>query len=257
MRKTILGAGILAVFILAGAAAPALAQQPPQGQPAAPPKPYKVVPIQLPKPLGDASFDAFRKQLAGIAQKKDRAALARVVSQNFFWIPEEKDIADKKKPGLDNLAKAIGLDGANAPGWDFLSGAAEEASAQLNPDRKGVVCGPAEPAFDEKAAEELAGMTQTDPVEWAYPIRDGVQVRAAAQPNAAPVERLGLHLVRILEDSGVVPGLMVRIVTPSGKLGYVPLDLVRPLITDQVCYVKEGNAWKIAGLLGGEPPPAQ
>src|SRR5262245_8518519 len=46
-----------------------LAQQAPQ-QPA-PPKPYKTVPITLPKPVADPSFEAFRKQIADIAEKKD------------------------------------------------------------------------------------------------------------------------------------------------------------------------------------------
>ena len=46
----------------------------------------------------------------------------------------------------------------------------------------------------------------------------------------------------------------LRIVTPSGKLGYVQVDLVLPLISDQICYRKEGNAWRIAGAIGGVPP---
>jgi len=125
--------------------APPQAQQPPQQQPGQPtaPKPYKPVAVQLPQPVKDASFEAFRKQLAGIAQKKDRAALARVMAQNFFWIPEDKDVADKRKPAIDNLAKAIGLDGRDPPGWDLLAGYAEEASADPDPQRKGVICGPA------------------------------------------------------------------------------------------------------------------
>src|SRR5258705_13290993 len=59
---------------------------PPPGQapaPApAPPKAYKPVAVKLPEPVKDASFEAFRKQLATIAQKKDRAALARLVARN-------------------------------------------------------------------------------------------------------------------------------------------------------------------------------
>ena len=62
------------------------------------PGPYSVVAIKLPAPVSDASFEAFRKQLADIAKKKDRAALARLVAANFFWIPEDTDVADKTKP---------------------------------------------------------------------------------------------------------------------------------------------------------------
>ena len=50
-------------------------QQPQQGGPAAP-KAYNSVPVQPPKPVADPSFVAFRKLLAGIAQKKDRRACA-------------------------------------------------------------------------------------------------------------------------------------------------------------------------------------
>src|SRR6185312_16898665 len=89
-------------------------QQAPQQQAAA--KPYKPVAITLGKPLNDPTLDAFRKQVVDLADKKDRAALAGLVSKNFFWMGE-KDKADKKKSGIDNLSKAIGLDGKDADGW--------------------------------------------------------------------------------------------------------------------------------------------
>jgi hypothetical protein len=31
----------------------------------------------------------------------------------------------------------------------------------------------------------------------------------------------------------------------------VPADAVRALQGDQLCYVKDGNAWKIGGYVGG------
>jgi len=44
--------------------------------------------------------------------------------------------------------------------------------------------------------------------------------------------------------------------TPAAvrHLGYVQIDSVLPLISDQICYRKEGNAWRIAGAIGGVPP---
>jgi hypothetical protein len=44
---------------------------------------------------------------------------------------------------------------------------------------------------------------------------------------------------------------MLRIVTPSGKLGYVPMMTVLPIVTDQLCYSKDAGGWKIAGYAGG------
>jgi hypothetical protein len=230
--------------------------QAPAQPPTVAPGPYKPVPITLPAGLNDPSFDAFRKQLAQIAQKKDRAALARLVAANFFWIPEDTDMADKKKSGIDNLSKALGLEGADAVGWEALAAYAAETTAMPDPQRKGVVCAPAEPGFDDKAADELANATQTDASDWVFPIRDGVEVRAAAKQDAPVVEKLGLYLVRVLSDDSPANAVMaafVKVMTPSGKVGYVPIETVLPIGGEQLCYIKEGNSWKIAGFLGGEP----
>src|SRR5215218_3448975 len=66
-------------------------QQQPQQQPAAAAKPYKPVTITAPEMVKDPSFEAFRKQLGTIAEKKDRKALAGLVAQNFFWLGEKGD----------------------------------------------------------------------------------------------------------------------------------------------------------------------
>jgi hypothetical protein len=247
--------------------APAPAQQPPQAQqPAeqqpdqqapAPPQAYKPVAVQLPNPLADPSFEAFRKQLVAIAQKKDRAGLAPLVARNFFWVPEDQDAADKSKSGIDNLTKAIGLDVRDGSGWELLGTFANEPTADPNAERPGVVCAPGEPNFDENGAEELLNTTQTDPSEWGYPTKDGIEVRAEPSATSPVTEKLGLHLVRAYPDdspANAVQAEFLRIVTPSGKLGYVQVDSIAALTSDQLCYVKEGNAWKIAGVIGGANP---
>ena len=208
----------------------------------------------LAQPVADPSFAAFRKQLAQIAQKKDRAGLAKHVAKNFFWIPEDKDVADAKRSGIDNLSKAIGLDGKEASGWEVITSYAADATADPYPERKGVICAPGDPQFDDKAAEELAKSTQTDPAEWGYPVRDGVEVRSGPGPNNPVIEKLGLHLIRAYPDdspASAVQADFLRIVTPSGKVGFIPADALLPIANDQFCYVKEGNAWKIAGVIGG------
>ena len=112
-------------------AAPAPSFQPPS--PAL--GPYKPVPITLPKSVSDPSFEAFRKELAEIAQKRDRAALAARVAANFFWIPEARDLADRRRPGIDNLAKALGLDAPDGVGWDTIAAYAGEASTAADQQR--------------------------------------------------------------------------------------------------------------------------
>jgi hypothetical protein len=251
-----------AALFVALAPPTATAQQPQQpqqqAQPAAP-KAYKKVPIKLPEQVADQTFATFRQQLMGIAEKKDRAGLTRILTQNFFWIPEGKDVAEKNKPAIENLSKAIGLDGEDPPGWDLLAGYASEPTAEPinDPAYPGVICAPAEPTLDDKAFEELVTATQTDPAEWGYPTKDGIEARAQPQANSPVVEKLGLHLVRAFPDdspAGAVNSDMIRIVTPSGKLGFISVDALLPLASDQVCYRKEGSTWKIAGIIGGVPP---
>ena len=52
-----------------------------------------------------------------------------VVAQGFFKEFQDKDLADKHKPGIDNLAKAIDLDAKDGSGWDVLAGYANEPTA--------------------------------------------------------------------------------------------------------------------------------
>jgi hypothetical protein len=232
-------------------------QQQPQSQPQpAPPKPYALVPVTLAKPYSDPSFDAFRKQLADIASRKDRAALARLVARNFFWIGEQGDRANKRKSPIDNFAAALDLDAKDGSGWDTLAEAATETTLEPVPERKGVLCAPASPMFDESAAEGLAKDTGTEPDDWGYPLKAGVEVRSAPKDDAPVVERLGMNLVRVMPEEPPAGARgpdspFVRVVTPSGKVGYVLEDELSALDSDQICYIKDQTGWKIAGYAGG------
>lgn len=240
-------------------AAPQQQQQAPQAQQSpAPPKAYKPVTITLPKPMADPSFEAFRKQIGEVAEKKDRAALAKmVVAKGFFWDAEAGDKADKNKSGIDNLVTALRLDAREGSGWDMLGGHAGDPTAAPNPQHKGAVCSPAEPKFDGKQFEALIKATGTEPPEWAYPMQAGLEVRSAAQPDAPVAEKLGLVLVRVLPDEAPASAPqgqsapMVKVVGPSGKVGFVSGEALAPLGNEQLCYLKQGNNWLITGYVGG------
>ena len=254
-----------------GQPAPERPQAAPQGQPSAPqqgqaqapapPRAYQPVAVQPPPPTNDPSFDAFRKQLGDIANRKDRAALARlVVGNGFFWEGETGDKVNKRKSSLDNLAAAIGLNDKEGSGWDILASAAAEPTLEPAGDRKNVMCAPASPKIDETAFQNLIKETATDAEEWGYPTQTGLEMRAAPQPNAPIIEKLGMNLVRVLpdENSGPPPAPnqpppMLRVVGPSGKVGFLPGDALLPVAFDQICYVKDASGWKIAGYVGGEP----
>ena len=257
-----------AAAIVLATAAPlsALAQQPQQppqqhAQPAqkvSPPKPCPVIAVTLPQPYADPGFEAFRKQLAAIAARKDRGTLARLVANDFFWMGAQGDKANRKKSGIDNLAAAIELDGKDGSGWEVLAEAANDATLEAIPDRKGVMCAPANPTFDEKAAEQVARDTGTEANDWGYPAKSGVEVRAAAQANAAVIDRLGINLVRVMPDQSMGANASsqaleyLRVVTPSGKVGFVAADAISPLGSDQLCYRNDAGGWKIVGYAGEE-----
>jgi len=231
-------------------ALPAGAQAPP-GAPA-PPKPYKVVPVTLPQPSGDTAFEAFRKRILDVASRRDRAALARMVANTFFWMGEKGDKANRKKPGIDNLAAVADLDAKDGSGWEALAQVVRDPTLERFPDRKGVMCSPAAPTLDEKAAGQLAKDTATQPGEWGYTIKPALVARGAAQPDAPVVETLaGLHLIRVMpEDAPGVQSTFVRVVTPGGKVGFVPAEFVKTFPESQICYVKDAGGWKIAGVIG-------
>ena len=238
---------LAAVLVVSAAAA--------QNRASAPAAPYTPVAIALPKPVNDEGFDAMRKQLGEAAQRKDRAAMARlVVGQGFFWLREGRNAANKRKSGLDNLSAALGLDNQQGAGWEILSGYAEDPTVSPSPRHDGALCAPAEPAYDGKALEALLAATHTDATNWGYPVSEGIDVHAAPQANAPTVEKLGLYFVRIVPDQASDPPSYMRIATPGGKTGFVSIDSIAPIGNDQVCYVKDGGAWKIGGYVGGGEP---
>ena len=245
----------VAALLIAGLL-PAVAQNQPNGQPApAPARPYKAVAIAPTKPMTDAAFDAMRKQLGEVAKRKDRAALARLVAaQGLFWQRENRDTADKSKPGIDNLAAALGLNNKDGAGWDVLAGYADDPTASPSAEHKGAVCAPAAPGFNSKDFDELIKATQTDASEWGYPMSAGIEVHAGPQANAPVIDRLALAFVRVMPEPNPASAAYVRIVTPNGKAGYVSVDAVAPVGNDQLCYVKDGDAWKIGGYIGGGEP---
>jgi hypothetical protein len=55
-------------------------------------------------------------------------------------------------------------------------------------------------------------------------------------------------------DNKPTPASYLRVITPSGKAGYVLADAIAPASNDQLCYVKDGGAWKIGGYVGGGEP---
>jgi hypothetical protein len=239
------------VFLLFG---PTMAQAQQKPPPPAAAKPYKTIAVKPPQPFMDASFADFRQHLGDVVKRKDRKALrSMVVDKGFFWESEDSDKTDAKKSSFENFAAAVGLNAKDGAGWDLLEAAADETTAEEVEDRKGVMCAPASPSFDENAFDELTKETKTDVEEWGYPTAAGVEVHATAKPNSPVVEKLGTNLVRVLDsDESNDADAPLKVVTPAGKVGYVDSDALAALVFDQLCYSKESGSWKIVGYAGGD-----
>ena len=136
----------------------------------------------------------------------------------------------------------------------MLGAASADPTGMPFPDRKDTICAPADPTFNPQEFETLVKSTGTEEGDWAYPTQPGLEVRSGPQPNAPVVEKLGLHFVRVMEDNAPrnQQSPMLRVVTPSGKTGFVPAEALSPLGNDQLCYSKEAGGWKISGFIGGD-----
>jgi hypothetical protein len=231
--------------------------QPPPPPPPAPVKPYHPVAVMPPAAFADTAFQSFRKNLVDAVGHKDRAALAKlIVGKGFFWV-RDNDLADDSKPGIDNLAKAVDLDNPNGDGWVTLADATANPSAVELPQHPGIFCSPGPPRFEPQAFGTLLQDTGTDPTDWGYPVRDGVEARATAQPDAPVTEKLGMNFVRVLPDSPPAASgaaSFLHVALPSGKTGFVMSQAIVTLDHDLICYTKEANNWKIAGYVGGMGP---
>jgi hypothetical protein len=226
-----------------------------QAQTPSPASPYKAVAIALPADLNDPALSALRGQITEITKKRDAAAMARlVVSSGFFWQRDNRDTANKRKSGFDNLSAALGLSNKDSAGWDILAGYADDPSISPSPAHKGAVCTPALPSYNIAAFNALLKGTKTIATDWGYPVSAGIDVHATPQANGAVVDKLALTFVRVMPEAKAASATYLRIATPSGKIGYISIDSVVPLGNDQICYIKDSTGWKIAGYIGGGEP---
>jgi hypothetical protein len=244
------------ILLLIGGTLPAAAN----AAKSTPPRPFKAVTVTIPPAIDDPAFVAFRQRLGDVAERKDKAALsALIVPQGYFWVREPGTPDEPDRPALDRLVAALGLDGADttsAGGWATLHGYAQDPVAAPAPGRKDTVCAPAEPLFNEPDLQNAIKATGTDAPDWAYLLVPNVPLRERPQADAPARERLPQVFVRMLPNGAADDtSKMLRIVAPSGKTGYVSSDAVAPLGTDQICYMRTADGWKIGGYIGsGEAP---
>lgn len=247
---------------LATFAASMLVLSPCSAQPSAQPKqavapkprveqPYQPVAVTPAPAPSDASFVAFRRELAGVAKSQVYAELARlVVPRGFFWHGDASGALNPAASGAENLAAAIRLESEGGAGWKALAAFAAAPGATPLPSRLGVVCTPAPPAYDPVEFDRLLAATGTQPRDWRY-LRDAtVPLRPTPSPAGRAVEMLGPHLLRVLVHGDPAHPAWAQVAAPSGNTGYVPAAVLLPLERDRLCFHKDVTGrWQIAGYI--------
>jgi hypothetical protein len=222
------------------------------------PKPYTPVSIASAETFADPGFAAFRQAIAAAAKSRLYAELeALVQAQGFFWDRDFGRGYDPRRPSVDNLAAAIGLERRDGAGWNMLAVLATEDAVEPLDSRPGVVCAPARPNYDSIEFSKLLDKTYTGEIDWAYPRARETAVRSAPQAGAPAVGLLGLQFVRLLGFDGPesdVPGRnqWARVALPDGRTGYTPPGSLMSLTPDRLCYIKDlVVGWRIAGFVAG------
>jgi hypothetical protein len=211
--------------------------------PVAPPAPYAVLKVAPPKPATDPSLAAFRKELAGnrTAQGSPRAGQAR--DRAGLLLAQGRGNAAGKKTGIEALATALILAAKDGSGWETLAEFAADETAAPYPDRPNTVCSPA----GRSSTSQDAGEARRDDQDRCRRLglhlrRRRGGARRAAQ-NAPVIEKLGMQFVRVMPDTAPNASQdFMRIVTPSGKVGFVAAEAINPLGSDQLCYGKDAAA---------------
>jgi len=112
----------------------------------APPQPYKPVTIKLPTPVADRAScvpQAGRRHRAEEGPRRE----AKLVAASFFFINGER-CGRQEEARIDNLSKAIGLDGKDsAAGWPRSPNTQEPPPSRRG--AQGRALRPRDPAFDE------------------------------------------------------------------------------------------------------------
>jgi len=247
---------MLAAALVAALSAETAAQ--PAPKPSAKPReepPYKPVAVSVAPAPADPGFAALRQQLAGAAKNRVYAELARlVVPRGFFLEGGASGALNPAASGAENLAAAIRLESEGGAGWHALAALAAAPGAAPLPSRPDVVCAPAPPQYDPVDFDQLLAVTGTQAAAWRYPREAPLPMRAGPRPTGRAVDTLGPHLVRMLADPDPANPAWAQVAAPSGKTGFVPAAVLRPLRSDRLCFHRDVTGrWQIAGYIAAAP----
>ncbi|HXW27072.1 MAG TPA: hypothetical protein VEK73_20175 [Xanthobacteraceae bacterium] len=214
----------------------------------------------------DAAFEAMRKRFSDAVAKQDAQALFALVGPTFVWTLQggPTNLYDMGRDAMHNFKVVFGFrpqgasaDGPveNGPFWDALAAFASDGSYYQDAEAGNLVCGPITASLaDDKVLEDARKKIESgeETSEWYFTL---APVAVAKAPNDAgpPVAKVGTVAMPALSvyppaQEGKPPPLTthVEVLLPTGKTGWVPANIVRPLDSDRLCYAKTASGeWKI------------
>ncbi|MCC6946728.1 MAG: hypothetical protein IT539_03090 [Bradyrhizobiaceae bacterium] len=253
MRLVLLLPGILLPLLLASAPANAIKKVP-----------YPEIAVRgLPVFKGDPGLDELRKRLTAAVAAKDANAAAALAAPSFEWtaggVPVDE--FDPKRDAVHNFKVAFGFrpagkdaDGPTevGPQWELLNYFATDETLTQEANST-LVCGSTAARVTDEAALEDALQRIDEPddlSEWVYSL--GEIALTAAPDGGAPVAKVKSVAMPIVAvhpapsgDAAPAP-THFELLLPSGKSGWTPIQGLRPLFIDRMCFAKVGNEWKIA-----------
>jgi hypothetical protein len=232
---------------------------------------YPQVRVQLaPAYTPDADFDMFRKKFLSAIESKNLLALSELVAPGFVWTVDNALGADFD-PGRDaqhNFRVAFGFRGVGevADGevenadWNLLKSFAEDDSLYQVGDGDNLVCSPnAATIVSTEVYERAAARVDAaiDDVQWFFTLR-ATTVAKAPDDTGTPIGKISVEAVPVLsthpQDADKPTHL--EILLPSGRRGWIPANVARPLQGDRLCYVRNvGREWRIGIFDAAEVAP--
>jgi len=216
----------------------------------------------------DAAFETMRKKLSDAVAKKDGQALFELVAPTFVWTFQGGATADfdMGRDALHNFKVVFGFrpqgadaDGPveNGPFWDLLAGFANDGTYYQDTPSGNLVCGPiTASAVDENVLEQARKKLEVgeEVADWYFTLAP-TSVAKAPNDTGPPVAKVGLVALPALsvfpasQEGKPAPATHVEVLLPSGKTGWVPVNAVRLLDSERLCYAKTANGdWKIAAF---------